>query len=230
ALAPADLLALDVGAVRREVGPLIDRAGALVRDAARSRRGSRASATAGGRASAPRPRSLVEPSPAVRRRLRPGADLVGADLRALDLTGADLRGALLLGADLRGSRLDVVDLLGADLRGADARGTDLSQALFLTPAQAGAVRRDERTALPDALRQLATANGAYIGGRWIARATAQRGPPRERDGGDHAGDDEHGGTPRERAVRREPDDRAREDAADGTAGVHREVGQALDGR
>jgi len=152
ALAPADLLALDVGAVRREVGPLIDRAGALVRDAARSRRGSRASATAGGRASAPRPRSLVEPSPAVRRRLRPGADLVGADLRALDLTGADLRGALLLGADLRGSRLDVVDLLGADLRGADARGTDLSQALFLTPAQAGAVRRDERTALPAALR------------------------------------------------------------------------------
>ncbi|MFI2702231.1 pentapeptide repeat-containing protein [Cellulosimicrobium composti] len=152
ALAPADLLALDVGAVRREVGPLIDRAGALVRDAARSGRGSRASSTAGGPASAPRPRSLVEPSPAVRRRLRPGADLVGADLRALDLTGADLRGALLLGADLRGSRLDVVDLLGADLRGADARDTDLSRALFLTPAQAGAVRRDERTALPAALR------------------------------------------------------------------------------
>ncbi|MBE9941380.1 pentapeptide repeat-containing protein, partial [Cellulosimicrobium cellulans] len=61
------------------------------------------------------------------------------------------RGALLLGADLRGARLDAVDLLGADLRGADARGTDLSRALFLTPAQVGAVRRDERTALPAVL-------------------------------------------------------------------------------
>ncbi|MGO1278638.1 MAG: pentapeptide repeat-containing protein, partial [Cellulosimicrobium funkei] len=34
-LAAADLLALDVGAVRRTVGPLVDRASALVRDAAR---------------------------------------------------------------------------------------------------------------------------------------------------------------------------------------------------
>ncbi|QJW37833.1 pentapeptide repeat-containing protein [Cellulosimicrobium protaetiae] len=137
-LAPADLRALDVGAVRRDVGPLVDRASALVRDAARPDAGSgstRRRATAG-----------------ARRRLRPGADLVGADLRGLDLSGTDLRGALLLGADLRGSRLDAVDLLGADLRGADARGADLSRALFLTPAQAGAVRRDEHTALPAALR------------------------------------------------------------------------------
>lgn len=137
-LAPAALLALDVGAVRRDVGPLVDRASALVRDAARAT--THRAAT-----------RYRAPGAAVRRRLRPGADLVGADLRALDLTGTDLRGALLLGADLRGARLAVVDLLGADLRGADARGTDLSDALFLTPAQAGAVRRDERTALPAAL-------------------------------------------------------------------------------
>ena len=137
-LAPAALLALDVGAVRRDVGPLVDRASALVRDAARAT--THRAAT-----------RYRAPGAAVRRRLRPGADLVGADLRGLDLTGSDLRGALLLGADLRGARFDAVDLLGADLRGADARGTDLSRALFLTPAQAGAVRRDERTALPAAL-------------------------------------------------------------------------------
>ena len=164
-LAPAALLTLDVGAVRRDVGPLIDRASVLVRDAARTtaaRRpqhqgaaatGSRSRGSTDGRADGA-PGSVVvhrAPDGGLRRRLRPGADLVGADLRALDLTGTDLRGALLLGADLRGARLAVVDLLGADLRGADARGTDLSDALFLTPAQAGAVRRDERTALPAAL-------------------------------------------------------------------------------
>ncbi|MFE6234405.1 pentapeptide repeat-containing protein [Cellulosimicrobium sp. NPDC057862] len=143
-LAPAALLALDVGAVRRDVGPLVDRASALVRDAARRDAARRDAA----RATSP----YRAPGAAVRRRLRPGADLVGADLRGLDLTGSDLRGALLLGADLRGARLDAVDLLGADLRGADARGADLSRALFLTPAQAGAVRRDARTALPAALR------------------------------------------------------------------------------
>ncbi len=167
-LAAADLLALDVGAVRRAVGPLVDRASALVRDAARGatrdssqardrrhRDGRRDAASPHGtaRAAAPpdAPPALRAPGTGVRRRLRPGADLVGADLRGLDLTASDLRGALLLGADLRGARLDAVDLLGADLRGADARGTDLSRALFLTPAQVGAVRRDERTALPAVL-------------------------------------------------------------------------------
>ncbi|MCO7275449.1 pentapeptide repeat-containing protein [Cellulosimicrobium cellulans] len=166
-LAPADLLALDVGDVRRDVGPLVDRASVLVRDAARpsaSRRppgaagaGSRSARGRGrteGHGPATAPRAAVGhrvPDAGARRRLRPGADLVGADLRGLDLTGSDLRGALLLGADLRGSRLDAVDLLGADLRGADARGADLARALFLTPAQAGAVRRDERTTLPAAL-------------------------------------------------------------------------------
>lgn len=163
-LTAADLLALDVGAVRRAVGPLVDRASALVRAAARDGRqacdgrhrdGRRGAGSPHGTARAAAPPdaapALRAPGAGVRRRLRAGADLVGADLRRLDLTASDLRGALLLGADLRGARLDAVDLLGADLRGADARGTDLSRALFLTPAQVGAVRRDERTALPAVL-------------------------------------------------------------------------------
>ncbi|MFF2270589.1 pentapeptide repeat-containing protein [Cellulosimicrobium cellulans] len=167
-LAPAALLALDVGTVRHDVGPLVDRASALVRDAARTAaarrpqqqgaadagsRSTRGRGSTDGRGDAAPGSAVVHrvPDGRVRRRLRPGADLVGADLRGLDLTGSDLRGALLLGADLRDSRLDAVDLLGADLRGADARGADLSRALFLTPAQAGAVRRDERTALPAAV-------------------------------------------------------------------------------
>nr|WP_194719989.1 pentapeptide repeat-containing protein [Cellulosimicrobium arenosum] len=138
ALAPTDLLALDVGAVRRRVGPVIDRASALVRDTAVRR----------ARPAPPGRDALPVPAGGARRRLRAGADLVGASLARLDLTGADLRGALLLGADLRGSDLAVVDLLGADLRGADVRGTDLSHALFLTPAQVGAANGDPRTRLP----------------------------------------------------------------------------------
>ncbi|WP_454041580.1 pentapeptide repeat-containing protein [Cellulosimicrobium sp. Marseille-Q8652] len=154
-LAPAGLLALDVGAVRRAVGPLIDRASALVRDAAVGRRAGaqrdrpsatrdRPSDTGGGTGTAP-------PAATLRRRLRPGADLVGAQLRGLDLAGTDLRGALLLGADLRGATLTAVDLLGADLRGADVRGADLSGALFLLPAQVGAAQGDAATRLPNEL-------------------------------------------------------------------------------
>ena len=148
-LAPADLLMLDVGTVRRDVGPLIDRASALVRAAvpapARRAPKSRAGDPAARATSAVGHRA---PGAATRRRLRPGGDLVGADLRGLDLAGSDLRGALLLGADLRGAGLAAVDLLGADLRGADARGADLSRALFLTPAQLGAARTDAATRLP----------------------------------------------------------------------------------
>lgn len=130
-LVPAELLALDVGPVRRRVGPVVDRASEAVRAAAPHGRGT--------------------PAPALRRRLRPGADLVGASLSGLDLTGTDLRGALLLGADLRGTVLDRVDLLGADLRGADVRGTDLSRALFLLPPQVGGARGDAATRLPTVL-------------------------------------------------------------------------------
>ncbi|OLT50439.1 pentapeptide repeat-containing protein [Cellulosimicrobium sp. CUA-896] len=139
-LPAAELLALDAGPVRRRVGPLVDRASAAVRAASLRGRGSSSG-------SGPAP----APAPAVRRRLRPGADLVGASLRGLDLTGSDLRGALLLGADLRGTDLTAVDLLGADLRGADVRGADLSHALFLLPPQVGAARGDTVTRLPSAL-------------------------------------------------------------------------------
>ena len=146
-LPPSDLLALDVGAVRRRVGPVVDAASALVRAAAGRRPAAPRSGPATGRAAA-----TSAPGAGVRRRLRPGADLVGARLAGLDLTGTDLRGALLLGADLRGADLAAVDLLGADLRGADVRGADLSHALFLLPAQVGSARRDGTTRLPAVLR------------------------------------------------------------------------------
>ncbi len=82
------------------------------------------------------------------KRLRPGADLLGADLAGRALHGADLRGAYLLAADLTGSDLHFVDLLGADLRDAALHGADLSQSLFLTPMQIAAARGDHRTRLP----------------------------------------------------------------------------------
>lgn len=82
------------------------------------------------------------------RRVAPGADLVGADLREADLSGCDLRGTLLIGADLGGARLDLTDVLGADVRDADVRGADLRTALFLTQAQVNAARGDDSTTLP----------------------------------------------------------------------------------
>ncbi len=85
---------------------------------------------------------------ATARRLRPRADLAGADLRGLALTGTDLRGALLLGADLRGADLGLVDVLGADLRGARVAGADLRHALYLTQSQVNATDGDAATRLP----------------------------------------------------------------------------------
>ena len=149
-LPPGELAQLDVGAHRRRVGPVIDRASALVRAAAPGRAG-RGAPRRGGHTASPGPARRSLPSPSLRRRLRPGSDLVGERLATLDLTGTDLRGALLIGADLRGADLTAVDLLGADLRGVDARGADLSHALFLTPAQAGALRIDATTRLPSVL-------------------------------------------------------------------------------
>jgi hypothetical protein len=109
------LLALDLDALRRRVGPVLGRVSALVR-ASTPRRG------------------------APDRRARPGADLVGADLRGADLRGADLRGALLIAADLRGADLRRADLLGADLRDADLRDADLDGVLYLTRPQRSAAR------------------------------------------------------------------------------------------
>ena len=47
-----------------------------------------------------------------------GADLGYANIRGADLRGADLGGAQLFGADLRGAILDRADLRGAKLQGA----------------------------------------------------------------------------------------------------------------
>jgi uncharacterized protein YjbI with pentapeptide repeats len=116
--ASADLLGLDVDAVRDEVNPLLDRASELAR-------------------------AGVEGRPELR-----GADLLGARLRGRDLRGANLRGARLVGADLRGADLRLADVTGADLRGADLREADLTDALFLTGSQLESARGDATTALP----------------------------------------------------------------------------------
>jgi hypothetical protein len=84
-------------------------------------------------------------------RLRPGADLAGANLRGRQLCGADLRGACLIAADLRAADLTGVDLLGADLRDARLDGADLTGALFLTQAQVTSARGTRTTRLPRAL-------------------------------------------------------------------------------
>ncbi len=61
-------------------------------------------------------------------RIKPCADLRGADLRRADLRGADLRGANLYGADLRHADLRVANLGSADLGSADLRGANLGSA------------------------------------------------------------------------------------------------------
>ena len=66
-------------------------------------------------------------------KIKPEADLRGADLQRADLRDADLRGADLQGADLRDANLRGADLREADLRdadlwGADLRGADLQRA------------------------------------------------------------------------------------------------------
>ncbi|MCZ2815919.1 pentapeptide repeat-containing protein [Modestobacter sp. VKM Ac-2984] len=147
--APADeLIDLDAGGLRREVGELLGR----VSDAAR--------ADVPGRA-----------------RDRRGADLMGAALRGADLHGASLRGAYLIGADLRGADLRHTDLLGADLRAADLRGADLTGALFLTQPQLTAAVGDAGTALPESLTRpahWATSSGTAAGGGRRGRRPRRR--------------------------------------------------------
>ena len=125
----ADLLEVDADALREEVNPVLRRAADLAR--------------AGG----PRGRHAGD------RRLRPGADLLGAALGGRDLRGASLRGALLIAADLAGSDLGRVDLTGADLRDARLHGSDLREALFLTQVQLDAATGDPSTRLPASLRR-----------------------------------------------------------------------------
>ena len=80
--------------------------------------------------------------------LKPGADLMGKNLKSRRLCGADLRGAYLIAADLRGSDLAGADLLGADLRDTRLDGADLSKALYLTQPQLNAARGSDGTLLP----------------------------------------------------------------------------------
>jgi uncharacterized protein YjbI with pentapeptide repeats len=87
------LLALDVGGVRAEVGELLSRVSERVR---------------GGRGADRRGADLVG------RDLR-RADLRGASLRGALLIGADLRGARLDRADLLGADLRAADVRGTDL-------------------------------------------------------------------------------------------------------------------
>ena len=115
---PPELLALDVEALRTEVGAVLARTSARVR----SRWAGRIDLSHG--------------------------DLAGRDLRGTDLRGAALRGALLIGADLRGADLTEADLLGADARDTDVRGATLAGALFLTQPQVNAMRGDAGTRLP----------------------------------------------------------------------------------
>lgn len=117
-----ELARVDVGALREQVGPMLETVSAATR--AEVRRGK-----------------------ADRR----GADLAGARLRAADLSGISLRGALLIAADLRDADLRGTDLLGADLRNADLSGADLFGVLYLTQAQLNAARGDARTRIPSAL-------------------------------------------------------------------------------
>lgn len=118
---PDTLLALDLVALRSRVGDLLRIVSATARERHRRRAGIRGQSRQA-------------------RRIRAGADLVGADLRGLDLRAADLRGALLIAADLRGADLRWADLLGADLRDADLRGAVVDGALFVTRPQLAAAR------------------------------------------------------------------------------------------
>ncbi|MFG2621766.1 pentapeptide repeat-containing protein [Streptomyces sp. NPDC048507] len=121
--ADADTLtALDTGALRQDVNPLLLRASELVR------------------AKAPG-----------RRKNHRGADLMGARLKGTDLRGASLRGACLIAADLTGADLRAADLIGADLRDTNLRGADLREALFLTQPQLNAAQGDPATRIPPAL-------------------------------------------------------------------------------
>ncbi|MGY1734509.1 pentapeptide repeat-containing protein [Geodermatophilus sp. SYSU D00684] len=92
---PAELAAVDAGAVRGEAGELLGRVSAAVRAGGRDRRDA----------------DLVGAD--LRR-----TDLGGVSLRGAYLIGADLRGADLTGTDLLGADLRAADLRGADLSGA----------------------------------------------------------------------------------------------------------------
>ncbi|WP_404447002.1 pentapeptide repeat-containing protein [Bacillus sp. RC252] len=87
----------------------------------------------------------------LKKKIGPGADLIGEDLRKINLRGANLRGAYLIAADLRGASLRGTDFIGADFRDADLRGADLSDSIFVTQSQVNAAKGDRSTKLPSSL-------------------------------------------------------------------------------
>lgn len=117
-----DLLDLDVGSHRREVGDLLGEASLLYRAAHFTGK----------------------------KNLR-GADRIGTRMAGVDLRGGDLRAAYLIGADLQGADLRRADMLGADVRDADLSGADLTGALYLTQSQLNAARGDAATRIPEEL-------------------------------------------------------------------------------
>jgi uncharacterized protein YjbI with pentapeptide repeats len=127
---PAEaILAIDVNGYRDGINTILAHASELVRAGALvGRKGQTAS-----------------------RKIRPGADLMGAKLGGQDLRGSNLRGAYLIAADLRGSDLRCADLIGADMRDADLSAADVSESLFLTQAQLNAAKGDAATKLPPSL-------------------------------------------------------------------------------
>jgi uncharacterized protein YjbI with pentapeptide repeats len=117
---PDDFADLDAPAHRQEVNELLLRTSELVR------------------AGTPEQKN---------KKIRRGADLIGAKLKGADLRGANLRGAYLIGADLQGADLRLADLIGADFRDADVRGANLTESIFLTQAQLNAAKGDSTTTL-----------------------------------------------------------------------------------
>ncbi|MDN4614074.1 pentapeptide repeat-containing protein [Leifsonia sp. F6_8S_P_1B] len=157
---PALILALDIEELRAPAAALLRDAARLTRETlpGRPQRDARATAR--------------------RDRLRPGADLLGADLRTTDLRGAELRGALLIAADLRGADLTATELIGADLRDARVDGADLTGAIYLTQLQVNAARGDAGTRLPAGLTRPSHWTGAQAEGAQAEGARPKGTQPR----------------------------------------------------
>jgi uncharacterized protein YjbI with pentapeptide repeats len=140
-LNPDSLLELDIAAHRADVNNLLLRTSELVRTEALRQQ---------------------KQSPARRKKVGRGADLIGANLKGADLRGANLRGAYLIAADLRNADLRAADLIGADFRDANLSGADLTGSIFLTQPQLNAAKGDNKTKIPPSLTRPAhwSTNGA----------------------------------------------------------------------
>jgi uncharacterized protein YjbI with pentapeptide repeats len=82
-----------------------------------------------------------------------GANFQGTTLIEADFSGANLSGANLKGADLRGSDLQGANLTEANLQGANFNGAYMFKTKNLTWMQLEQAILDEKTILPDYLKQ-----------------------------------------------------------------------------